>query len=357
MRLFFVLLIFVPLSILFHFLHFSKALNFFISALAIIPLAGFMGRATEEIASKKGPTVGGLMNATFGNATELIIAFIALSRGYIEVVQASITGSIIGNLLLVMGASFLAGGLKYKSQPFNKAIVGNGASMLTIATIGLVVPAMFAYTCHLDSRSIAVVHLSEWVAIALLFVYFLGLVFSLHTHKNVFCVPDEDAVDECAQMHWSMGRSLAVLLVTTIFVAIESELLVDSIHEVTKVLSLTELFVGIIIVAIVGNAAEHAAAIVVALKGKADLSLNISQGSSIQVALFVAPVLVLFGTIVGQPMSLVFTPFEVLAVAVSVIISTIVSMDGESNWFEGVLLLAVYFILAVAFFFYRAPGL
>jgi Ca2+:H+ antiporter len=351
MRVFLVMLIFIPLSIAFHLCHLPRAVTFFFAALSIIPLAALMGRATEEIASRRGATVGGLMNATFGNATELIIAFIALSRGYIDVVKASITGSIIGNLLLVMGASFLAGGLKFKTQQFSKAIVGNGSSMLATAVIGLVVPGMFAYSTGVSATSPTVVSLSEWVAVALLIIYALGLVFSLHTHKNIFASPDEEEVDKLESTQWSQRTALIVLLVTTLFVAIESEILVDSIHAVTSALHLTEFFVGVIIVAIVGNASEHAAAVVVAMKGKADLAISIAQGSSIQVALFVAPVLVLFGMVVHQPMSLVFSQFEVLAVGISVVTASIVSLDGESNWFEGVLLLAVYFILAVAFFF------
>jgi len=352
MRIFLYMLIFIPISIAFHFLHFSQTVNFFVAALAIIPLAAFMGRATEEIASRKGAAIGGLMNATFGNATELIIAFIALSKGYIDVVKASITGSIIGNLLLVMGASFLAGGLRFKTQKFNKAVVGNGSSMLTTAVIGLVVPSMYSYTTGLAQTDPVVVRLSEWVAVSLLFVYFLGLVFSLHTHKKLMCVEEEEQnVEECEEHHWSMRKAIIILILSTLFVALESEILVDSIHAVINSLHMTELFVGIIIVAIIGNASEHAAAIVMAMKGKADLAVNISQGSSVQVVLFVAPVLVLFGMIINQPMSLVFTHFEVLAVAVSVIIAGAVAQDGESNWYEGVMLLAVYLILAGAFFF------
>jgi Ca2+:H+ antiporter len=353
MRVFIGMLIFIPLSIVFHFLHLPRSVTFFFAALSIVPLAAFMGRATEEIASRRGAAIGGLMNATFGNATELIIAFIALSKGYIDVVKASITGSIIGNLLLVMGFSFLAGGLKFKTQKFSREVVGNGASMLATAVIGLVVPGMFAYSTHATATDPIVVRLSEWVAVALLIVYGLGLLFSLHTHKNVFCSPDEEEVDECAPTQWSQRFSIAVLLATTILVALESEILVDSIHAVTAALNLTEFFVGVIIVAIVGNASEHATAVVVAMKGKPDLSVSIAQGSSIQVALFVAPLLVLFGMVINQPMSLVFTQFEVLAVGISVVIATIVSHDGESNWFEGILLLGVYFILAVAFFYLR----
>lgn len=351
MKLFYILLTFVPVSIMFHILHLPKSITFFISAIAIIPLAAFMGRATEEIAAHKGQSVGGLLNATFGNLTELIIAFVALNKGYIDVVKASITGSIIGNLLLVMGASFFAGGLKFKIQSFNKAAVGNGSSMLTIAVIGLVVPAMFSYSSGTQPSNPIVVNLSEWVAFILLAVYFLGLLFSLHTHKNVLCEAQAEDIDVCATKHWSVKFSICILLLTTFFVAIESEILVDSIHAVIETLHFTELFVGVIIVAIIGNASEHAAAIVVAMKGKTDLAIGISQGSSIQIVLFVAPLLVLFGIIVKQPMSLVFTPFEVLAVAVSVIISNIVTQDGESNWYEGILLLSVYFILAIAFFF------
>jgi len=346
------MLIFIPISIVFYIFHLSQSISFFLAALAIIPLAAFMGKATEEIASRKGAAIGGLLNAPFGNATELIIAFIALSKGYIDVVKASITGSIIGNLLLVMGASFLAGGLKFKTQKFNRAVVGNGGSMLTTAVIGLVVPSMYSYTTGLAQTHPVVVRLSEWVAVALLFVYFLGLVFSLHTHKKIMCVEEEgEAANECEEHHWSMKKAVSVLILSTVFVAIESEILVDSIHAVISALHLTELFVGIIIVAIIGNASEHAAAIFMAMKGKADLAMNISQGSSIQVVLFVAPVLVLFGMVIGQPMSLVFTHFEVLAVAVSVIIAGAVAQDGESNWYEGVMLLSVYLILACAFFF------
>lgn len=248
----------------------------------------------------------------------------------------------------------MAGGIKYKTQKFNKAVVGNGASMLSIAIIGMVVPAIFAYSNHRGPIDYVVIKLSEWVSIALLCIYFLGLFFSLHTHKNVLCVPDEEKVDECSRVQWSMGFSVFILLITTIFVAIESEFLVKTIETVTETLHISQFFVGIIIVAIVGNASEHAAAVVVAMKGKADLSISISQGSSVQVALFVAPLLVVTGIIIQRPMSLVFTPFELLAVAIAVVISCIVSQDGESNWFEGALLIAVYFILAVAFFYMPA---
>jgi len=346
------------LSIFLYYLKMPVTITFFMACLGIIPLAGLMGKATEELAKKRGPVIGGLLNATFGNATELIIAFVALREGYYEVVKASITGSIIGNLLLVLGVSIFAGGLKYKTQKFNKAAVSNSSTLMTIALIGLLVPAVFSHVTKFTEGSVVVEDLSLCVAVLLLIVYFAGLVFSLHTHKSLFSPVSENCGgDTCEEEHckpaWSTGKSMTVLLVSTVLVVFASEILVKSIEGVMHQLHLSQLFVGVIIIAIIGNAAEHGMAVIMAIKNKTDLAISIVTNSSTQIALFVAPVLVLAGFFIGKHMSLLFNPFEVLAVGLSIVIATMIASDGESNWFEGVLLLAVYLILAVGFYFLK----
>lgn len=327
--------------------HMPPAIVFVVSCAALVPLAGILGKATEEVAKRQGPAIGGLLNATFGNATELILALMALQKGgvLVDMVKASITGSIIGNLLLVLGAAIFAGGLRYKSLPIHPASAGMGSSMMLIAVIGLVVPAVF-HAGKPDAHPTLLVNMSLLVAAVLMGIYMLGLLFSLGTHRHVFTVEDEAEVPD-----WPMSRAIAVLLVATGLVVLESEIVVHAVERLVEAFNLSVVFLGAVVIAVVGNAAEHAVAIVVARKGKMDLAFQIASGSSAQVALFVAPFLVFAGWFMGKPMDLLFTPFEVAAVVVSVLIVNSITSDGETNWFEGVLLLGVYTILAVAFYY------
>jgi Ca2+:H+ antiporter len=344
------LLVFVPISIALEIAHATPTAIFITSAIAIIPLAGWMGRATEHLAERFGEGIGGLLNATFGNAAELIIALMALQKGYLDVVKASITGSIIGNVLLVLGASALAGGLKYKKQVFNATAGSMGSTLLALSGVALVMPAMF----HWLAGTHGAAHendLSLEIAIVLFVVYVLSLFFSLHTHSHLYVGEPDDSGDEAAGTRgWSRGKSLLVLLVSTALVALMSEFLVGAVEAASQALGLTQVFVGVIFVAIIGNAAEHSSAVLVAMKNKMNLALNIAIGSSLQVALFVAPILVFAGYFFGQPMNFVFTPMEVIAVVVSVALTTLIAQDGETNWMEGVLLVAVYAILGLTFY-------
>ncbi len=346
------LLLSVPVAIVLELTHASAIAIFVASALAIIPLAGWMGRATEHLAERLGEGVGGLLNATFGNAAELIIAIMALRKGLFDVVKASITGSIIGNVLLVLGLSILAGGLKQRQQKFNPTAAMLGSTMLALSAIGLLLPAVF----HFLVRGMPNAHeqdLSLEIAIVLFITYILSLIFTLRTHAHLYVGGASDEAEEKAigTHGWSQTRSIVTLLVATGFVALMSEFLVGAVEEASRVLGLTEVFVGVILVAIIGNAAEHSTAVLVAMKNKMDLALNIAIGSSMQIALFVAPVLVFVSYLFGPPMDLIFTPLEVVAVAVSVAVVALIAQDGESNWMEGVLLLAVYAILGLTFYF------
>ena len=293
------LLIFVPVAILLRYLSPSSHMLIFVAAcFAIVPLAGWLGRATEELAHNTNEGIGGLLNATFGNAAELIIAIAAIQKGLYQVVKASLTGSVIGNLLLVLGAAIFAGGIKYPRQRFN------------------------AVAAH--------------------------LIFSLYTHKHLFeCIPEERG-----KAAWGVRKSILVLLGSTALIAWVSEILVGSVEQAAATLGMTRVFIGVIVVAVVGNAAEHSTAVMVAMKNRMELSIGIAIGSSLQIALFVAPILVALSYFMGpQPMDLVFTPAEVLAIFLSVLISGLIASDGESNWLEGVLLLAVYLILGIVFFY------
>lgn len=348
------LLIFVPLAAVLEIMHANPIAIFVTSSLAIIPLAGWMGRATEHLAEKLGQGVGGLLNATFGNAAELIIALMALRKGLFEVVKASITGSIIGNILLVLGLSVVVGGLKYPRQSFNKTAAMLGSTMLALSAIALLMPAVF----HLlvKNNPTAERDLSLEIAVVLIITYVLSLVFTLRTHSHLYTGGvDEKEEQEAIGTHgWSQSRSLITLLIATVLVAVMSEFLVGAVEEASHALGLTPIFVGVILVAIIGNAAEHSTAVLVALKNKMDLALNIAIGSSMQVALFVAPVLVFASYLFGKPMDLLFTPLEVVAISVSVLVVALIAQDGESNWMEGVLLLAVYTILGLTFYFLPA---
>jgi Ca2+:H+ antiporter len=351
-KIFFVMLLFIPFSIAAHFLEWGETVVFITAALAIIPLAAFMGTATEEIAIVVGPNLGGLLNATFGNATELILAFIALKGGLISVVKATITGSIISNLLLVMGFSMFLGGLRYKEQEFQPTVALTNASLMNLAVISLLVPTAVEYTST-GVGELTLQKLSIAVAIILIAVYGLTLLFSMKTHAYLFDVgvadleSEEEPEPKPNVLLWS-----GVLLVVTLGVAIESELLVGAFETATESLGLPTLFTGVILLPIIGNAAEHATAVTVAIKNKMDLSVSVAVGSSMQIALFVAPVLVIAGWFIGQPMDLDFNPFELIAVAVSVLIVNSICADGKSNWLEGGLLLATYLVLSFAFYFH-----
>jgi Ca2+:H+ antiporter len=350
----FALLIFIPISIAAHFLQWGESIVFITAGIGIIPLAAFMGEATEEIAVVVGPNLGGLLNATFGNATELILAFIALKSGLIEVVKATITGSIISNLLLVMGFSMLLGGLRYKEQDFQPMAARLNASSMNLAVIAILIPTAVEYTST-GIGEITLQNLSVAVAIVLIIVYGLTLLFSMKTHSYLYDVGVaelDDNNEETPPVKPNFWFWVFILLIVTLVVAFESELLVDSLEVATKELGLSSLFTGVILLPIIGNAAEHATAVTVALKNKMDLSVSVAVGSSLQIALFVAPVLVIAGWIIGQPMDLNFNPFELVAVAVAVLIANSISSDGNSNWLEGGLLLATYTILGLAFYFH-----
>ncbi len=343
------LFVFIPIALVLEFLHADPTAVFLTSALAIIPLAGLMGKATEHLTTHVGAGIGGLLNASLGNAAELIIALVALRAGLHDVVKASITGSILGNSLLVLGAAMVSGGVRYKQQRFNRTAAGNGASLLLLAAIGLVVPALFHFTASAQGRMVER-ELSLEIAVILFIIYVLNLVFSLKTHQHLFS-GDSDVMHEAGEKAWSRSHSIWVLTGVTIAVAVMSELLVGAIEPAAERLGLTQVFVGVILVALVGNAAEHSTAVLVAMKNKMDLALGIAVGSSLQIALFVAPLLVFASYLFGRPMDLIFTPFEVASVTIAVLAVGYVSADGESNWMEGVMLLGVYLILAIAFYF------
>jgi Ca2+:H+ antiporter len=354
---FLVLLLFIPISLAAHFLEWGATIVFITAGLGIIPLAAYMGMATEEIAVVVGPNLGGLLNATFGNATELILAFIALQAGLIGVVKATITGSIISNLLLVMGFSMFLGGLRYKEQKFQPTAARINASSMNLAVVAILLPTAVDYTSS-GIGDATIQKLSVAVAIVLILVYGLTLLFSMKTHSYLYDVGMAELEDEVADTEAEIKAKvnlsfwIPILLLITLAVAFESELLVDSLEEATENLGLTRLFTGVILLPIIGNAAEHATAVTVALKDKMDLSVSVAVGSSMQIALFVAPVLVIAGWIIGQPMDLDFNPFELIAVAVAVLIANSISSDGESNWLEGSLLLATYALLGLAFYFH-----
>ncbi len=333
------------------------------SAIAIIPVAGWMGHATEHLANRLGEGIGGLLNATFGNAAELIIAVMALRQASLDpaavkpmhdLIKASLTGSIIGNILLVLGAALLVGGLRYNVQTFNPTASRVGATLLALAAIALLIPGMTNLALSPDEAAGQTGLLQDEsleVSILLLFVYALSLFFTLHTHKQLYV---QDAADT-AEAHgehqpWSVRKALLILLAATVCIGFLAEFMVGSVQAAAKTVGLTELFVGVIVVAIVGNAAEHSTAILVAWHNRMDLSLAIASGSSIQIALFVAPVLVLLSYLFGVPMNLLFSGPEIAAVAVSVAVLHMIASDGESNWLEGVLLLVVYAMLGVLFY-------
>lgn len=327
--------------------------RFALSALAIIPLSALLGEATEHLAAHAGPTAGGLLNATLGNLAELIIGTLALRAGLVDLVKASITGSVLGNLLLVLGAAQLAGGLRHHRQTFSRQLAGMNVALLVIAALGLIIPALF-HAAHPDPARAATVRMSEFVAMLLIIGYGLSLVYSMGTHRGAFA-PEPGPASDAAAAHapgWSVGRAIAVLIAAAAAVGVLSEVLVGATEAAARVAGLSEFFVGLIVVPIIGNAAEHSSAVMMALRNRMDLAVGIAIGSSVQVALLIAPLLVFVGVLVRQPMDLAFSTFEVASVAMAVWVASVIAIDGESNWLEGALLLIVYAMLAVAFFFF-----
>jgi len=349
-KLFNLLLVFIPLTFVASYLNWGPLAVMLIACMAIIPLAKIMGQASEHVAHHTGPTIGGLVSATFGNACELIIALIALNAGMIEVVKASITGSIIANLLLVLGGSFLAGGLKRSEQSFNKMWAATGVTMLTIASFALMLPAALHHVGGPDSQ-LQDSKMALAISIALIVLYGCQLLFALKTHKHQLGAVESAEVADEPTTSWSLKKSALVLLASTVAIVFLSEKLVGSVEAAAETIGMTKIFVGLILLAIVGNAAENSTAIIMAMKNKMDLSLNIVLGSSTQIAMFVAPVVVIASFIIGKPMDLVFSQAEILAVFASVIVVGRVVHDGKSNWLEGAMLLGLYTILGAAFFF------
>jgi len=349
-----VLLIAAPVSWAFRAASPESPWIFITAAVSLIPLAGIIGLGTEELARRSGPAWGGFLNATFGNAAELIIAIVALREGHLALVQASITGSIVGNLLLVLGLSFFVGGIGRRSQKFHRTAANNAAAMLFLAVVALVMPAVFDLALYgtLAARPPAIDRLSLGSAGVLICAYAGSLVYAFTAHRDLFRSahdPHNGAHDAAPAL--SSAQAGALLAAGTVITTIQAELLVGTLQASLALFGFTELFVGVIVIAIVGNAAEHYAAVTAARRDEMTLAVEIAVGSSAQIALLVAPLLVLYAHIIGRPMSLLFNPFEIVAIALSVLATSIVVADGESNWVEGLLLLAVYLILGMAFYF------
>jgi Ca2+:H+ antiporter len=352
------LLAFIPISIAAEQLEWGALTVFITSAIAIVPLAIWLSTATEEVAVVAGPSIGGLLNAVFGNATELIIAIVALRAGLIDIVKASITGTIVSNLLLVMGLSMLLGGLRYKEQEFQPVVARVNGSTMTLAVTALILPALVVSTSGVNQQEIREISIAA--AAILVLVYVLSLIFSLKTHSYLYDVGVVDLEEEAvadAERKPNLTLWLGVLAVSTIAVAFESEIFVGAVEEATAGLGLSPLFTGVILLPLVGGAAEYVTAVRVALKNNMDLSVSVAMGSSLLVALLVAPILILIGQVIGQPMDLNFNLFEVVAVTIAVLLANLISLDGRSNWLEGVLLLATYAILGVAFYYHPVVGL
>jgi Ca2+:H+ antiporter len=340
------LLIFAPIALIGQLVGMSPVLVFLFSALGVIPLAGLIGEATEELAARTGPRMGGLLNATLGNAAELIITIFAIRQGLMSLVLASITGSILGNLLLVLGMSALAGGIKNGVQTFNRRQAALNSTMVVLAVIALMIPSLFNVAIAPDT--IAETRFSEGVAAVMILIYVLSVWYTFREKDGPL-----EAVPGHTQ-HWSMRRALLTLAGATVAIAVMSEILVGAVEPVVHALGLTEFFIGIIIIPLIGNVAEHLVAVEVAIKNKMELSLSVSLGSSLQVALFVAPLLVFISLLFGHPLLLVFDTFELIALFAASLVAALVTLDGETNWLEGAQLLAVYLIIGLAFYF--LPG-
>ena len=338
------LLIFVLIALYLNYTNANPTWIFATAVIALIPLAEKMGKATDELAKHYGEHIGGLLNAAFGNAAELIIAIIAVQEGLIDLVRASLSGSIIGNLLFVLGSGLLVGGLKYKEQKFSEALSGMNSTMLLIAFLSIMIPSLFhILPGHTISKEI---NLSVIISILLLLVYGASLVFSLKTHKDLFMNKEKNEKPE-----WSKQKAVIVLLVATVFLALVSEALVGQVEHVVKNVGMSEIFIGAVVVAIVGNAAEHLSAVRFSLENKVEVAINITVGSSLQIAMFVAPLAVLIGVYgFNQPMDLVFSPLELIAVFASVLVVNEISNDSKFNWFEGLQLIVMYLIIAALFY-------
>jgi Ca2+:H+ antiporter len=339
------LLAFIPAAVILEIAHADEIAVFVTASFAVLPLAVVMGTATEDLATRAGPQLGGFLNATFGNLAELIIAFFLIREGQLEIVKASLTGAIIGNVLLILGASFVLGGWRRVEQTFSTASAELHSSTLVIAVIALMMPALFSFTAGAtEFREEAV---SVGVSLVLIATYGLSLLFSLKTHRSLFAHEPAHG----AQARWSTRKAVSILAGATVLVALMSEILVGALEHTVEELGLSELFVGLIVVPLISNAAEHFSAIILAMKDKMSVSIEIAIGSSVQIALFVAPVLVFVSLGAGEPMDLIFTGFEIAAVGFSAAILAFIALDGRSNWFEGVLLLSAYVIMAISFFF------
>ena len=348
MKFFYALIVFLPITIIGEFAGFSDTVLFVCSALAIIPLAGVMGKSTDVISCYTGQKIGGLLNATFGNATELIIAFVAMKAGMFDVVKASLAGSVIGNILLVLGFSMLAGGIKHKTQSFNINSINITSSMLLFAVLGLSIPAIFTHTMPEESLTTQLEGLSVITAVLMLMIYVMQFVFSFVTHRYLY--EETITTDDEESPAMKLRTAILLLIGATVAIAVLSEIFVGTVEPMAESAGLTSTFVGIILVPIIGNAAEHSSAIIMAIKNKMNAAVEIALGSSLQIILFVTPVLVLL-SLFYEPMSIVFTPFELVAVAASVLIANRVATDGESNWLEGLQLVSAYLIIGAAFFF------
>ncbi len=341
-----VLLIALPLALFAELGHWGDVWVFVLSALGVIPMAGYIGAATESLASFTGPRIGGLLNATLGNAAELIITLMAVRAGLLDLVKASITGSILGNLLLVLGFAMVAGGLRHGVQVFDRRQSSNNAILLTLTIVALIIPSLFSHSIGPDNDP-KVEALSLGVSVVMIVLYALGLIFSLRSTKSAIT---HSSSEENEKPRWSKSQSLGVLALSTAAIVWLSEMLVGATESVVASLGLSEFFLGIILIPIVGNVAEHFVAVQVSLRNKMELSVEIAVSSSLQVALFVAPLLVFVSILMGHPLTLIFNQFELLALVAAVVITSLVSSDGESNWLEGATLLAVYTILGIAFF-------
>lgn len=357
------LLVFVPISVILDLVHADHIIIFIIAVIALIPLAKLIGDSTEHLSTHYGSTLGSLLNVTFGNAAEIIIAVVAINAGLIDLVKASITGAILGNIMLIFGLSMIAGGIRKKEQLFSRENAGLQSTMIFLAIIGLAIPTVVSSTILKPAEienQLKIQFLSDALAIILLSVYIAGIVFTFFTHKHLFVTPQMEeennnhniaATTTTTTKHWGKKRAFFMLAISMVGVVIVSEILVGSIEETSKQFGFGELFVGAIIIGIVGNAAEHSSAIILARKGKIDLSIGIAAGSGTQIALFVVPLLVIFGIILNQPFTLEFTIYELVTLFLAAIILNLIAHDGRSNWFEGVMLTAVYIIIAMGFYF------
>lgn len=327
---------------------------FITASLALVPLAGLIGLGTEQLAERSGPVLGGFLNATFGNAAEMIIAIVALHEGHVELVKASITGSIVGNLLLVLGLSFFVGGLGRRLQTFHRTAATNLGALLFLAVVALVMPAVFDLALYgsLAARPPAIDRLSLWTAVILIAAYASSLVYAFTAHRDLFRSHEGRDDDEGL----TTAQAIGVLAGGTVLTTVQAETLVGALQPALVQLGLTELFVGVIVLAVIGNAAEHYSAVVAAYRDRMTLAVEIAVGSSAQIALLVAPAVVLYSFALGQPMSLLFNAFEIAAIALSVLATVIVVSDGESNWVEGLQLIGIYLILALAFYFVPRSG-